>query len=119
MRYMDSRIYLLDFQRSANQIFDASLSVFSDDGIVLGVRNKDVEYMVSEKADIVAFVQQGDLWSYAPGDGKVNRVFSFRKSENGDFRYSRNQHDIKIIRVNEDGDIDFVLYGYMNRGAHD
>ena len=119
MRYMDSRIYLLDFQRSANQIFDASLSVFSDDGIVLGVRNKDVEYMVSEKADIVAFVQQGDLWSYAPGDGKVNRVFSFRKSENGDFRDSRNQHDIKIIRVNEDGDIDFVLYGYMNRGAHE
>lgn len=49
------------------------------------------------------------------GDGKVNRVFSFRKSENGDFRDSRNQHDIKIIRVNEDGDIDFVLYGYMNR----
>ena len=75
--------------------------------------------MVSEEADIVAFVQQGDLWSYAPGDGKVNRVFSFRKSENGDFRYSRNQHDIKIIRVNEDGDIDFVLYGYMNRGAHE
>ena len=78
-----------------------------------------MEYMVSEKADIVAFVQQGDLWSYAPGDGKVNRVFSFRKSENGDFRDSRNQHDIKIIRVNEDGDIDFVLYGYMNRGAHE
>ena len=119
MRYMDSRIYLLDFQRSANQIFDASLSVFSDDGIVLGVRNKDVEYMVSEEADIVAFVQQGDLWSCAPGDGKVNRVFSLRKSENEDCRDSRNQHDIKIIRVNEDGDIDFVLYGYMNRGAHE
>ena len=119
MRYMDSRIYLLDFQRSANQIFDPSLPLFSDDGVILGVRNKDVEYMMNEKSNIVAFVQEGDLWSYAPGSGKVNRVFSFRKLQDGDFRDSRTQHGIKIIRVGENGDIDFVLYGYMNRGTHE
>lgn len=54
-----------------------------------------------------------------PGDGKVTQVFSFRKTENGDFRDSRVQHDIKIIRVSEEGDIDFVVYGYMNRGTHE
>ncbi|EJW92619.1 hypothetical protein EVA_19274, partial [gut metagenome] len=36
-----------------------------------------------------------------------------------DFRDSRMEHDIKIIRVEEDGDVDFVLYGYMNRGIHE
>ena len=29
------------------------------------------------------------------------------------------QHDIRIVRVDENGDIDFVLYGYMNRGQHE
>lgn len=47
------------------------------------------------------------------------KIFSFRREENGDFRDSRVEHDIKIIRVGENGDVDFVLYGYMNRGIHE
>lgn len=31
----------------------------------------------------------------------------------------RTEHDIKIIRVEDNGDVDFVLYGYMNRGDHE
>ena len=118
MRY-DSRVFLLDFQRSANQVFDPELPMFENDGLILGIRDKNVEYMTNDDASIVVFVQQGDLWSYSPGDGKVTQVFSFRKTENGDFRDSRVQHDIKIIRVSEEGDIDFVVYGYMNRGTHE
>ena len=119
MRYLDTRIYLLDFQRSASQVFDGTLPVYSDDGLTLGVRDKKVEYMMNDSATVIAFVQEGDLWSYSPGNGKVNQVFSFRKSEDGDFRDSRTQHDIKIVRVTDEGDIDFVLYGYMNRGNHE
>lgn len=119
MRYMDERIRLLDFERSANQVFDPNLPVFDDNGLILGVRDKEVEYMLSDSGSILAFVQQGDLWSYFPGNGKITQVFSFRETENGDFRDSRIQHDIKIIRVSDEGDIDFVIYGYMNRGDHE
>lgn len=119
MRYMDERIRLLDFERSANQVFDPTLPVFEDNGLILGVRDKEVEYMLNDSGSILAFVQQGDLWSYFPGNGKITQVFSFRKTEDGDFRDSRAQHDIKIIRVSDEGDIDFVLYGYMNRGDHE
>ena len=119
MKYQDTRIYLLDFQRSANQVFDGTLPVYEDDGIILGVRDKNVEYMMNDAATVIAFVQEGDLWSYSPGNEKVNKVFSFRKLKDGDFRDSRTQHDIKIVRVTDEGDIDFVLYGYMNRGSHE
>ena len=119
MKYQDTRIYLLDFQRSANQVFDGTLPVYEDDGIILGVRDKNVEHMMNDAATVIAFVQEGDLWSYSPGNEKVNQVFSFRKLKDGDFRDSRTQHDIKIVRVTDEGDIDFVLYGYMNRGSHE
>ena len=56
------------FQRSANQIFDPETAVFSEDGVILGVRNKDVEYLSNDSGTVVAFTQQGDLWSYAPGE---------------------------------------------------
>lgn len=119
MRYTEARIRLLDFRRSANKVFNPNQQVVSDKGLLLGIRDKDVNYMMNEDGTVLAFVQQGDLWSYSPENGKIARIFSFRKDEHGDFRDSRLQHDIKIIRVSADGDVDFVLYGYMNRGIHE
>lgn len=119
MRYTETRIMLLDFERSANQVFEESSVHISDDGLLLGVRDKNVSYVMNDTAGVVAFVQQGDLWSYSPDDGKLAQIFSFRKQQNGDFRDSRLKHDIKIIRVDDNGDVDFVLYGYMNRGIRE
>ena len=119
MRYSETRIMLLDFNRSAHQVFDPSLPVISDAGLLLGIRDKDVSYMANTDAAVVAFVQQGDLWSYSPENGKIVKIFSFRRGEGSDFRDSRLLHDIKIIRVEDNGDVDFVLYGYMNRGNHE
>ena len=110
---------LLDFKRSATKVFDPSQKVVSDAGLLLGVRDKNVTYASDSSGKIVAFEQDGDLWSYAPSSGKITRVFSFRKEEDNDSRYVRNEHDIKIIRVADNGDVDFVLYGYMNRGVHE
>lgn len=118
MRYTEARIRLLEFQRSVNQIFDPRLPVISKEGLLLGIRDKNVSYMTNEEAGVVVFTQQGDLWSYAPDNGKIVKIFSFRRDE-GDFRDSRNEHNIKIIRVQDNGDVDFVLYGYMNRGNHE
>ncbi len=119
MRYTETRIMLLDFRRSATKVFDPSQNVVSDEGLLLGVRDKNVTYSTNSDGTIVAFEQDGDLWSYAPAGGKITRIFSFRKEENNDSRYVRNEHDIKIIRVADNGDVDFVLYGYMNRGIHE
>ena len=119
MRYTETRIMLLDFKRSASQVFSENSISISDKGLLLGVRDKNVAYMMNETAGVIAFVQEGDLWSYSPNDGKFSRIFSFRKETDGDFRDSRWQHDIKIIRVEDNGDVDFVLYGYMNRGIRE
>lgn len=119
MRYTETRIMLLDFERSAQQVFEESSIHISDDGLLLGVRDKNVSYVMNDTAGVLVFVQQGDLWSYSPDDGKLAQIFSFRKQQDGDFRDSRTQHDIKIIRVDDNGDVDFVLYGYMNRGIRE
>ena len=119
MRYTETRIMLLDFRRSASKVFNPSQTVVSDAGILLGVRDKNVTYSTNDDGTIVAFEQGGDLWSYAPAGGKITRIFSFRKEKNNDSRYVRKEHDIKIIRVSDNGDVDFVLYGYMNRGSHE
>ena len=43
--------------------------------------------MMNEKAGVLAFVQEGDLWSYSPDDGKFSQNLQFPSKEtDGDFR---------------------------------
>lgn len=119
MRYSQSRVVLLDFERSATQIFDAELPVLTSQGISLGVVNRDVQYVSNKNADIVAFVVDGDLWSYSRSANKCTKIFGFRNTKETDERAENTEHDIKIVRVSEAGDIAFVVYGYMNADAHE
>ena len=119
MRYDETRIRLLDFKRSASEVFDPSLSVISNSGLLLGVRSKDVDYLTNEDGSVTAFTQNGALWSYVPDTGKFVEIFTFRKDTESDFRDARVEHDIKLLSVENNGDVDFMVYGYMNRGAHE
>lgn len=119
MRYDQTRIRLLDFQRSAKQVLTTEQSVVTEGRLNLGVTDKDVQYLSDSTGQIVAFVQQGDLWSYNLKTNKLSRIFSFRDLGSNDERNDYSQHDIKLVRVEKSGDMDFVLYGYMNRGQHE
>lgn len=119
MRYDETRIRLLDFKRSASEVFDPSLSVISNSGLLLGVRSKDVDYLTNEDGSVTAFTQNGDIWSYVPDTGKFVEIFTFRRDTESDFRDARVEHDIKLLSVENNGDVDFMVYGYMNRGAHE
>ena len=119
MRYTQARVMLLDFERSARQVFDGNLPVITKDGINLGVASKEVQHVTNQNADIVAFVQEGELWSYNKTANKLTRILSFREDGESDIRYESTAHNMKIIRVGETGDGDFGRYGYMSRGSHE
>ncbi|MDD3277816.1 MAG: hypothetical protein PHG16_02875 [Lachnospiraceae bacterium] len=119
MRYSQNRVILLDFDRSAVQFFDPELSVLTTTGINLGVVSKNVQYASNQGADIVAFVANGELWSYNRSANKCTRIFTFRNIEEVDERAEHMEHDIKIVRVAESGDVAFVVYGYMNSDDHE
>lgn len=119
VRYTDSRVYLLNFERTTNEIFNPENNVLSDKGIRLGITGKDVEYASSEKNRVVAFVQEDELWTYDISAGKLTQVFSFPQKENMDSRDFYNQHKIHILRIDNNGNVWFTVSGYMNRGNHE
>lgn len=118
MSYDQTRVRLLDFQRSVKQVLTTEQNIVSGGMINLGITSSDVVYRSDSSATVLAFVQQGDLWTYNVETNKMTRVFSFRDTGSNDERNDHDEHSIKIIRVTEDGDVDFILYGYMNRGVH-
>ena len=119
IRYTTERMYLLNFERTMNQIFNGENDFLYENYLQLGIRSKEVEYMQNEAGTITCFVQEGDLWSYNQSSGRLAEVFSFRGHEGIDIRENYMQHDIRIMNIDEAGDLEYVVYGYMNRGAHE
>lgn len=119
VRYTTERIYLLDFERTMNQIFRGENDNFYKNYIQLGIRDGDVQYMANGNGTCVLFVQDGELWAYNQSMNQEAQVFSFRGFEGIDARENYDQHDIELIQVDENGSADFIVYGYMNRGRHE
>lgn len=120
LRLTAARMYVLNFERRMNQIFSGENTFLADNiAIRLGIRNEEIAYACSETGDIIAFVQEGELWSFDRLSSRIVQVFSFRGREGIDVREAWDQHEIKIVDVDEAGSVDFVVYGYMNRGSHE
>ena len=121
IRYTPDRMYLLDFERTMEQIFDEEADVYINDKIVLGITGEKVELKESDGGNVFAFTVADKLYSYNVTDNKLARLFSFygNTEELRDERSAYDRHDIRVLTVDETGNILFLVYGYMNRGRHE
>lgn len=113
------RPYLLDFDRTITQIPTMDEQMFEKDSIVLGITGEDIAVQESDDGDFLVFEQAARLCSYQVSTGKMTVLFSFYDSENRDSRALWDRHGMKVFHVEENGDTDFAVYGYMNRGRHE
>lgn len=117
IRYTEDRIYLLDYERSMNQLFDPEADVYASNKIMLGIRNSDVTMLESDGGSNLAFINENQLFCYHSADKKMAYLFSFYDGD--DPRSSYDSHGIKLLNVDETGNVIFIVYGYMNRGNHE
>ena len=113
------RIYLLDYERTMEEIFNTSNVVLSSKGVLLGIAKEGFTYKANAKGTIVAFVQANELWHYNKGKDAFSLVFSFGVGGYEDERNRTDLHSIQILSLEEDGDVTFAVCGYMNRGSHE
>lgn len=119
VRKNNGQMYLLNYDRTMEQIFDASKNVLSEKGIRLGITDPDVQYVVSDDGKIAAFVQADELWNYDRDQDQMSLLFSFRDAENADVRNKISDHKIQILHMDKKGNTTFSVSGYMNRGEHE
>lgn len=118
VRYTSERMYLLDYERTMTQIPDAE-HMYANDKIILGIADQNVSMVESEDGNIVVFEEENQLFSYNVTTNKLAVLFGFYDSMNNDVRAMNDQHAIKILDVDEGGNVQFAVYGYMNRGRHE
>jgi len=119
VRYTPNRIYLLDFERTMDEIFRADKNSFSNDKVNLGITDEQVSMVESEGGKNLAFINANRLFVYSNIDNKLAEVFSFYNKNNFDIRTRNRNFDIKILKMEDSGSLTFMVSGYMNRGIHE
>lgn len=116
----ESVTYVYNFDRWMNQIFSSARGISGRGEVYLGIRSDtDITMKNSSNGNISAFVLDGNLWSYSSVKDNFTKVFSFEDIATDGLREEYQAHGIKILNVFNNGSVDFIVYGYMNRGVHE
>lgn len=119
VRFIKGKASLEDYERTMNQVFSGEKKNFDQNGIVLGVADENVPYLANKEGDIITFIQEREVWNYNKKENEVSLVFSFADAENNDSRNYNDNHMIRLIDMDKEGNTTFAVYGYMNRGVHE
>lgn len=125
IRYTPERVYLLEYERTMDQIPAVKGDIYGNDKIMLGIVGEDTALVESEDGNIVVFEAAGRLCSYNVTSNKLALLFSFYEdgSQNArvpwDARNMYQRYRLKILDVDEGNNVQFAVYGYMNRGRHE
>lgn len=119
VRFLRKTIYLLDYNRDMEKVFKGNTAEFSEDGIRFGIASDEIPYVTNKDESITAFVQERNLWLYNGKNGEITQVFSFADQEGRDMRSRNDQHAVRIISMDNEGNLAFMVYGYMNCGSHE
>lgn len=120
LRYDPSRIYIMNFDRRTHEIYEGSKGSYANKKLILGVGNEeDIKISKSENGQYIAFKSNQELWLFDhEKEAKVINIFSYR-SKFDDVRANYGQHDAKILGIDDKGNVDFLIFGYINRGRHE
>ena len=119
IRYVEGTVYLLDYNREMEKVFDGGAESFDDDGILFGIAPEDIQYEENKDGTAAAFVQADHLWLFDVESSELTEVFSFDSQEGSDARSRNRSHTVRIISMDDKGNLAFAVYGYMNRGIHE
>ena len=119
VRYAKDRMYLLNYERNMEAYMRYDSIDRSNNRILLGIGNNQKQVISKKGGKKVAFVVQDELWYYDYQKSNMYKVFSFEGEDYRDSRNNYQKHDVQIMKMKSNGDISFLVYGYMNRGKHE
>lgn len=113
------RMYLLSFDRYMDTYVFADAGVVYGDKLMLGITDEDFEWMESDDGNTFAFINSDSLFVANSSMNTFGSIYSFYDSKNFDERTVNDDHAIKILNVDESGNVLFYVYGYFNRGDYE
>lgn len=120
VRWTADRMYLLNYDRKMETQFDIGNVSLAKSEFKLGITNDNTLNIISNGDNTkMCFVRERILWYYNYAENTAVKVFAFLKNQEDLIREGYDQHNIRILNMDDSGNIDFIVYGYMNRGDYE
>lgn len=120
IRYLGDVIHLLNYERYTEALFDAANASLSQSELKIGIMSGDeLELYPNADNSMAAFVRNGSLYCYSLMDNTISKVFAGTDASFGRMCGQMENHEIHVLKMGENGDITFLVSGYMNRGVYE
>lgn len=119
VRATSNRVYLLDYNRSMQEVPDIERMQINNSGIDLGISSQDIELVENVNSDIIVFQSANSLFAYNRESNKISCLYNYIPSNSADVRNFMSDSRIKILNVDEAGNIRFLVYGYKTFGRRE
>lgn len=114
------RTYLYNYDRTMEQIFDVNLFSFENNEFKLGICDADsATTAASPNGSYMAFAYGGELFLYDVEKCVMSKAFSFYGEKEELSARTFRDHDIKILRISDEGSMDFYVSGYLSSGEYE
>lgn len=91
----------------------------TDKQIVIGTGTIDsIQKKESPNKRFVSFVKDDQLWIFDSETNNMSKIFGFNKLDSDYIVDNNDDHQIKINNIDDDGNIIYIVYGYMNTGYY-
>lgn len=119
-RYTSSRVFLYNYERSMEAIFDGNNISLAKNEFKFGITaDTKLNVLPNYNNTRIALVRRGTLYVYTAEDNLLTTAFTFEQKNSDYTRDTYDKHDIRLLSIDDTGAVDFLVYGYMNRGEYE
>ncbi|MGN0297907.1 MAG: hypothetical protein ACI4C1_01755 [Lachnospiraceae bacterium] len=116
MRTLDNQIYLMDFQRDITEEMDKEKLTASSKKMRMGVGHERFDVVVSSDNQYGALLSGDYLWAYDSKKSEMSLIYEL--SDDSEISSSLEEADILLSQVDDEGNVYFLVAGYITRGTH-
>lgn len=112
VRLRNGNIYILDYARDTEEVFQGKKTDIQNAEIHLGIGEGSSELVNSPDGNYLTFVKNNQVWLLNMKEGRLQKIFAWEDDLTGAYR-------VQPVRVLDEGTVDFLVYGYIPQGAYE
>lgn len=107
--------YVLAYDREVNQVWKANAANIGNSFIDFGIQNiTNIEHVESENQQYISYAINGDIYLMDVLNKEITSVFRL----NADSSKKLYETRAKVIKVDDEGNVDYMIYGYSPSDKH-
>ncbi len=118
-RRRSEKNYILAYERFMQEKFPTDGRCMGTTSILLGIQNRDnVSMFKDASGKKVAFTVDHGVYAYNYANNEMTQVLAFDAGSANTFIRDR-MYKVRILNMNEDGDLNLAVSGYFPSGSHE